>query len=263
MPPGVRNFLKHPDKKSSIPHVAPTAKATGPNDIAPEGAEERNMRKCCDTTLLARYLGREAADLAAGAAERPDSLGAARPACALFADIRGFSRLTERVDLPQLRRFLGDFVGLFVEAVEEAGGMVNKFMGDSGLALFADPPDAGRAAAAAFAVGTAFAAARARRAREDGAFADTDLGIGLACGEVFLGNIGAGARYDFTAVGRAVNIAERLSGEGRGGILCDGAFAARLAGCPGAPAPAASFAGRVRLRGMDLETDIFRLTPPT
>ena len=192
------------------------------------------------------------------------TLGAVRPACVLFADIRGSSRLAERVDLPQLRRFLDDFVGIVVTAVEGAGGMVNKFMGDGALALFVDPPDAGRAVEAACALRAAFAAARARWSETDAAFADIDLAVGLAYGEIFLGNIGAGGRYDFTAIGRPVNIAERLAADpgcapegGRGGVLCDGGFMAQL----GDSAPAARSLGRVRLRGMTAETAIFQLLP--
>ena len=211
--------------------------------------------------MLARCLGREAAALVAGATARPENLGAVRPACVLFADIRRFSRLAERVDLLLLRRFLCDFVGIFVETVEGAGGMANKFMGDGALALFVDPPDAGRAVEAAFALQAAFAAARARWRGTDAAFADIDLAAGLGYGEIFLGAVGAGERFDFTAIGCPVNIAERLAADpartGEGGVFCDGRFLARL----GDSAPPSCSLGRVRLRGMGTETEIFRLSP--
>lgn len=216
-----------------------------------------------DDTLLARHLGGKAAALVRDTAGQPESLGDSCPACVLFADIRGSSRLAERVDLPRLRRFLGEFVGIFVEAVEGAGGMANKFMGDGALALFVDPPDAGRAVEAACAIRAAFAAARARWSGMDAAFADTDLAVGLAYGEIFLGNIGAGKRYDFTAIGRPVNIAERLAHDapenGAGGVFCNGGFMALL----GDAAPASRSLGRARLRGMAAETAIFQILANT
>lgn len=220
-----------------------------------------------DRTLLARYLGREVAAQIADAATHPENWGALRMASVLFADIRRFSRLTEQVDLSDLRCFLCDFMGVFVDAVEGAGGVANKFMGDGALALFLNPPDAVAAVRAAFELQTAFAATRAHWSGADAAFADIDLAAGLACGEIFWGNIGAGERFDCTAIGRPVNIAERLAADapksdnrdngGKGGIFCDGDFMARLNG----DAPASRSLGLTRLRGMAAETAIFQLLP--
>ena len=64
--------------------------------------------------ILARYLRTEAAAQTCACPE-PARLGAVRQACVLFADMRHFSRLAEQMELLALRRFLGDFMQLFVD----------------------------------------------------------------------------------------------------------------------------------------------------
>ena len=60
--------------------------------------------------------------------------------------MRHFSRLAEQMELLALRRFLGDFIQIFVDSVEARGGMVNKFVGDGALAGFQRPGPAALAA---------------------------------------------------------------------------------------------------------------------
>lgn len=206
--------------------------------------------------ILARYLGAEAAAQTCACPE-PARLGAVRQACVLFADMRHFSRLAEQMELLALRRFLGDFMQLFVDSVEARGGMVNKFVGDGALAGFQRP---GPAALAALRLHEDFLQLRSRwqAASSAGcraAFAALDLAVGLSCGAIFLGNVGGGGRYDFTALGVPVNVAQRLAAEApEGGVYCTAAVRAEVDA-----AIVAEALGAVQPRGMSARITVFRL----
>jgi adenylate cyclase len=149
----------------------------------------------------------------------------------LFADLRGFTSLSERSDPEQvsilLRRFYACAEGaLFPEA------MIDKLIGDEVMALYL-PMYGGLADPAA----TMLAQSRELLARvgygsEAGPF--VEVGIGLDYGEAFVGNVGKRSLYDFTAIGDVVNVAARLQGEAKGGeIVVSGRLAEQLASPPG------------------------------
>ena len=149
----------------------------------------------------------------------------------LFADLRGFTSLSERSDPEQvsalLRRFYACAEGaLFPEAV------IDKLIGDEVMALYL--PMFGRLKDPAT---TMLAQSRELLARvgygsESGPF--VEVGIGLDYGEAFVGNVGKRSLYDFTAIGDVVNVAARLQGEAKGGeIVASGRLAERLTSPPG------------------------------
>ena len=228
------------------------------------GMNRRTMHNGADAArrLLTRYLGPEAATRLAARARDDcgDSCGDERPLFALFADVRHSSGLAEVLDLAGLRRFLGDFMGLAVREVEGRGGMVNKFLGDGVLALFAED-QAVSAAEAALALRQDFPALLTGPGRDHPAFGALDLALGISFGRVFLGEVGAAGRFDFTAIGQAVNVAERLAAEAPGsGVRLCGAAWKRLAAADSAGRFAASGPDMTRLRGMNRETAVHRLT---
>jgi adenylate cyclase len=152
----------------------------------------------------------------------------------LFADVRGFTALTERTDPHAASELLRRFYGcaedtLFPEAI------IDKVIGDEVMALYIpaymhprDPEPHGHAACEAVAP-VILAHARALLGAvgygsSEGPF--LEVGIGLDYGEVFVGNVGGGAVKDFTAIGDVVNTASRLTGEARGGEIV---LSARLA----------------------------------
>jgi adenylate cyclase len=93
--------------------------------------------------------------------------------------------------------------------------MVDKFMGDAVLAIFGAPVALDNANLAAvetaLAICERFSKLKQRWRRQDSFFATIDLGIGLSCGEIFLGNVGSARRLDYTVLGTEVNIAQRLA----------------------------------------------------
>ena len=138
--------------------------------------------------------------------------GQACEASILFADIRGFTTMSEHLSPRDTVDMLnGIFTELF-EAVANAGGMLDKFIGDAVMAVFGAPIPTGRDPAAA--IGSARlmfdAIAMLNRTRADRGVAPLRLGIGIASGEVVAGTIGSPKRMEYTVIGDAVNLAARL-----------------------------------------------------
>jgi class 3 adenylate cyclase len=161
--------------------------------------------------LFGRYVGDEIAErILAGEVE----LGGQRiEATVLFADIRDFSDLSEKADLDVLIQDMNEYYTLMQEAIEQNGGVINKFGGDSLLALFGAPlPLDGHprlAVDAALAMLEQLDLMNQRRL-EKGEM-PIRIGIGVHTGEMIVGNMGSERRREYTAMGDAVNIAFRLS----------------------------------------------------
>lgn len=175
-------------------------------------AETTRMR-----TLFEQYVAPEVAELLLSRHSDLVELGEIAEVTVLFADIRHFTRLVQRVELPLLRRFLNEFFQLFTEIVFQWQGTVDKFMGDAVLSVFGAPNRLDKpslaAVRAAWAIHAMFAELRARWVLESKEFASVDLGVGVTSGTVFLGNIGSSRRFDYTVVGHDVNLAQRLAAE--------------------------------------------------
>jgi adenylate cyclase len=130
----------------------------------------------------------------------------------MFVDMRGSTQLAAD-QLPFDTVFLVNrFLSVVSQAVTQAGGQVNQYLGDGLLALFGvdtNPPTACRQALHA----AAMVAENVGRLNRQFAEAGRDairFGIGINGGEVIVGDIGYGENISFTALGDAVNIAARL-----------------------------------------------------
>jgi len=183
------------------------------------------------TAALEAYLGRRsAARVLAGPLRR--GIGETIEAALLFADLRGFTALSESAPPTEVISALDAWFDRIAGSVHAFGGEVLKFMGDGVLAIF--PVAAGSPRNACDAALKAVAAARIGMAHLDDARARDGLpplpfGAALHLGEMLWGNIGAADRLDFTAIGPAVNLVSRLEGLCRPlerTVLISGAFAA-------------------------------------
>jgi adenylate cyclase len=130
----------------------------------------------------------------------------------MFADLRGSTQLAERLPAAIYRRMVNGFYGVAARHVNDAGGMVDKYLGDGILALFipgfTGTDHAARAVAAARDIlqHTRDAAVLPAEARP------LPVGIGVHTGTAYVGVLGrAGGLLDFTALGDAVNLTQRLS----------------------------------------------------
>lgn len=140
------------------------------------------------------------------------ALGTERAVAVLFADLRGFTRLSES-RLPYDTVFvLNRYFAAVGAAVEAAGGRVDKFIGDGVMALFglAEPPPVAARNALVAARGMAVALDRLNRELAVELDEPLRLAIGLHLGHAILGEMGHGPARALTAIGDTVNVASRL-----------------------------------------------------
>jgi adenylate cyclase len=165
------------------------------------------------TAALEAYLGKRSAARVLAAPLRRD-VGETIQAALLYADLRGFTALSETSQPSAVIGALDAWFDRIAGAVHAFGGEVLKFIGDGVLAIF---PVAGSPRAACEAALRAVAAARVGMAhldkeRDRQGLPPLPFGAALHLGEIFWGNIGAADRLDFTAIGPAVNLVSRLEG---------------------------------------------------
>lgn len=153
--------------------------------------------------LFGRHVGE---DIARRAIDEGVELGGVeRTAAALFVDVVDSTGLARRDSPVAVLELLNDFFAVVVEVVDEHGGVVNKFMGDAALAIWGAPlghPDP---------ASSALACARTLAGRLSAEVEGLSAGIGVACGLVVAGNLGAATRLEYTVIGDPVNLASRLS----------------------------------------------------
>jgi adenylate cyclase len=162
-------------------------------------------------TLLTTYLGREPARRVLAGSVRRQNVETIR-AAVLVSDVRGYTRMTDRLPPAEIVRLLDDYFERVAEPIEAHRGEVLKFIGDGLLAMFEakdDQADACRRALAAAKEALAALAQVSAERRAEG-LPEIHIGVGLHLGEVQYGNIGARERLDFTVIGPAVNEASRV-----------------------------------------------------
>jgi len=143
----------------------------------------------------------------------PPGLGGERyRLCVLFADIRGFTKRSERMTPEAVVELLNRYFSEVTRSIHDAGGTVDKFMGDGVMAFFGAPQrlDNPCVPAVQAAVDMLSGVARLNVALARQGEAPIAIGIGLHAGEAVVGNIGSGARHNYTAIGDTVNVASRL-----------------------------------------------------
>jgi adenylate cyclase len=145
--------------------------------------------------------------LAARLLEQGDDVftGERREVTVMFVDIRDFTPFAEANSAEDTVARLNALFEIVVPAVVEAGGHVNKFLGDGALAVFGAPNDLADHAEAA--VAAALLIHRLVAERFGGALR---IGIGINTGSVVAGTIGGGGKLEFTLIGDAVNVAARV-----------------------------------------------------
>lgn len=144
----------------------------------------------------------------------PKPGGELREITVMFADIPGFTKLTETYGV-DVAAFLTDFLTLSTQIIHREGGTVDKFIGDCIMGLWnapmSEPEHALRACRAAEAIRDAMH----RLPRPDGRQGVPAVRIGINSGTALVGNIGSVERLSYTAIGDVVNVASRLEGLGK------------------------------------------------
>jgi len=181
----------------------------------------------------------------------------------LFADIRGFTGMSQAVSPERLADFLNNrYFTPLGEIAYEHGGIVDKHLGDGIMIVFgalgprADDPL--RAVRAAAAMQKTAGDIDSRLKRTDGL--RLKIGIGISTGTVFSGLLGSIRKKEFTSVGMAVNIAARLQAlAGPGEILISERTGHKLHGCPGRSEVAIEALRPVRVKGVDDPITVYRV----
>jgi len=128
----------------------------------------------------------------------------------LFADIVGFTALSEKMQTEEINMFLNQYFTIMTEIIFRYEGMLDKYIGDGLMAVFGAPvqtPDhAERALRAALELRRELSRMMDKSAPE----IRLEIRIGINSGQVLAGNIGSPQRMDYTVIGDAVNIAARL-----------------------------------------------------
>ncbi|HEX8495252.1 MAG TPA: adenylate/guanylate cyclase domain-containing protein [Pyrinomonadaceae bacterium] len=167
--------------------------------------------------------------------ENPESFklgGVNQTITVLFADIRGFTRLSEHAQPEKVVQLLNRYFSAMTDIIFAHGGTLDKYIGDGLMALFgaptATPQDAINALNATVAMQRRILGIN-EELRAEG-FPEIGVGIGLHTGEATVGYIGSERRSEYTAIGDTVNLAARLESNALGGQILLSAETARFAG---------------------------------
>src|ERR671925_1608894 len=148
--------------------------------------------------------------------ERAPEGGAVVPVSVLFADVRGYTSLCERLEPDELTQLVQRFYETSSAALLAQEGLLGQIAGDEIEGLFVPGlagPNYRRKA-----VEAARSLVRAVRYTESAA-GSLEVGIGVASGEEFVGNVAGGGYKDFAAVGDVTNVAARLTASARNGQI--------------------------------------------
>ncbi len=204
------------------------------------------------TAALSRFLSPQ---VAKGVVSRELLEPAELELTVIFTDVRGFTSLTESTDPHVMREMLDEHLTAMSDIVLQRDGMVDKFIGDAVMAVFGAPvrtPDHAE---------RALGCAEEMLARQDAINARWQsegrrpfaVGIGVNTGTATAGSVG-GAKLEYTVVGDAVNVAQRLNSLAAGGEIVASEACALAAGLSGSEVETVSVKGReqqvrvVRLR---------------
>ena len=170
-------------------------------------------------------------------------------ATVLFADIRGFSQMTEQNEPETIVNMLNDYFETMVDCIFASDGIVDKFVGDEVMAVWG--VDISQTDHASRAVNTALAMIKAMEAlnleREKTLLPPVQIGIGIATGIMIAGYMGATQAMSYTVIGDTVNLASRLCAVAQGGeiLVNDETWKDVESTCKGMPLPPIMVKGKM------------------
>lgn len=194
---------------------------------------EQVEREAVTKQNLMRFLPGPVAEQALHGEVKIELGGASCDCTALFADIVGFTSLSERMSPEHIVGMMNSFFDRMVPCVRDEGGAIDKFIGDCIMALWGIPFEEAnhslRAARTGLAMQSALWVLNCERARAGEP--PLAMGVGFEYGPVVAGNIGAESRMEYTVIGDTVNTAMRIESRACAGhVLAGPAAWARLEG---------------------------------
>ena len=191
-----------------------------------EARIEEQMAELVRTGELKRFLPQQVAESLLGGQLEPDEAFSRRKITVLFADLVGFTDLSESLEPEELALVLNEYLREMTALAVARGGALDNFIGDGLMVIFGAPVASAESAQALAAVETAFsmrdrARVLADDARARGIPADLRIRVGINTGHCTVGVFGSDVMRAYKAVGFSVNIASRLQSEADpGSILC-------------------------------------------
>jgi class 3 adenylate cyclase len=173
----------------------------------------------------------------------------------LFADIRGFTTLTDGMEPQQVIGLLNECMECLSSEIDAEGGVVDKYIGDEVMAVFGAPvtqdDHARRAVNAALRMQSRML--EVNEVRKTRGERPLGIGVGINSGVAVAGNMGSTNRLNYTVVGDAVNLASRLAGQARAGEILVSGATLRLAGDD----VRAPLLGERALKGFSAEVQVY------
>jgi class 3 adenylate cyclase len=163
---------------------------------------------------FALYLAPQVIDKMLASKKLPVLGGETRDVTVFFSDLEGFSSISEEMTPAELVAFMNEYLSAMTDIIESKGGYVDKYIGDSIVAVFGAPADdsdhASNAAHAALGCRTGLDELN----RNSAAFKGYKVAhrMGLNSGAALVGNIGSKRRFNYSVMSDAVNVASRLEG---------------------------------------------------
>jgi adenylate cyclase len=193
----------------AVPAVAALLALLG-GQLARFLAEDRRRQRlesafgCYLAPAIVSQLADAETDLKLGGEEREITV--------MFADLNNFTTISDTMGPAELMELTNRYFKVIVDVIDEMGGYVDKFIGDSVMALFGAPAGVPNAQACAL-QSALLIQQRVQKLKASGAGKDLagfDVKVGISSGRAIVGNVGAPRRLSYTALGATVNLAARL-----------------------------------------------------
>lgn len=183
-------------------------------------AHEKIALQALQRSALERFLSPEVAEMVVA---NPDLRlgGVNQKVTVMFADIRGFTPMSETLEPARVVEILNEYFTRVTEVIFDCGGMLDKYIGDAVMAVFGAPVSKGNDSSNAVNAAIQIQRLLIELNRDAAArhWPELRVGIGINSGIVTAGNIGSPRRLDYTVVGDTVNTASRLMSNAAGGQI--------------------------------------------
>ncbi len=165
--------------------------------------------------LIAKYVSKDIMEEILKDPDRIKLKGKRSDISILFVDIRNFTYLSEILDPEQVSELLNEYFSVLIPVIFKYSGTVNKFIGDAVMVIFGAPLENSdhpqNAVKCAFEILKKINELKVKWVLEENK-PDISIGIGISSGEAFVGNVGSEERFEYSAIGNTVNVANRLEG---------------------------------------------------